>query len=96
MSISRTPIDTLANVRYRRSRGDGMLLLMGGNTEIFQPFLHTVLQKNQGVSRNNRFIAARRTYRRFDSPAATTRIARTIPIVRDHRHNPAVSYFEGC
>ncbi len=96
MNISRTPIDTLANVRYRRSRGDGILLLMGGNPEIFQPFRHTVMQKNQGVSRNNRFIDVPRTYRQFDSHVETTRIARTIPIVRDPRHNPAVSYFEAC
>ena len=95
MTIPRTA-DKLANVRYRRSRGDGMLLLMGGNTEIFQPFSHTILQKNQGVSRNTHFIDVRRTYRQFNSHVQTTRIARTIPIVRDHRHTPAVSYIEAC
>jgi len=71
-----------------------MLLLMGGNTEICQAFSHTVAQENHGVSRNERFIDARRTDRPFHSHAQTTRIARTIPIVRDH--NPTVSYFEAC
>lgn len=63
MIISQTPIDILATVRYRRSRGNGRLLLTGGNTAIFHTFSYTALQKNQRVAGNERLIAVRRTYR---------------------------------
>ena len=95
MSIPRTATDTLANVRYRRSRRRDAIAYEWKHRD-FPTFFPTVLQKNQSVSRNNPFIDVRRTYRQFDSHVETTRIARTIPIVRGPRHNPAVSYFEAC
>ena len=47
MTIPRTPSDKLANVSYRRSRGNGKLWLTSANTAIFHTFSHTALQKNQ-------------------------------------------------
>lgn len=74
MTIPQTA-DKLANVRYRRSRGDGMLLLMGETQRFFNLFRTQSCKKTKAYpeTRTSSICVARTansilTFKRHESP----------------------------